>query len=176
MLTLPATLRNELADTLRLLERGCATRSPDQVQVLVQGMPIQFPYRLYCAREDLRDACSAPGVTGRVALCLGSRHNDGHVREECMRSLLPSDEPWVVPFVLQLLGEYVLEIVTCIDSALSQHLPARYVAFARENPVYMQRLSQQATSYWNAYYRRTYRKRDEYPALRLLGRLSNIPV
>ncbi|WP_314103367.1 hypothetical protein [uncultured Stenotrophomonas sp.] len=174
MLTLPSIPRSELAHVLHLLERGCATTSPDDVQVLVQGMPIRFPYRVYYAREDLRDACGVPGVTGRIALCLGTRHNDGYVREECMRALLLADEPWVVPFVLQLLGEYVLEIVTCIDSALSEQPPARYVSFAQENPLYMQRLGQQATSYWNEYYRRTYRRRDEYPALRLLGRLSRL--
>lgn len=146
----------------------------DHVQVSVSGMPIQFPSRVYYAHEDVRAACRVPGVTAQVGLCLGTRHHDGYVREECIRRLLPTGEPWVVPFVLQLLGEYVVEIVDYIDGALSDPALAHYAGFARENPLYMRRLSQQATSYWNEYHRRAYPKQHTYPALRVLGRIADL--
>ncbi len=105
---------------------------------------------------------------------MGTRHHDGYLRQQCVRDLLPAEEPWMVPFVLQLLGEYVVEISEHIDAAITDPPPARYVEFAAENPRYIQRLRQQATSYWNEYYRRTYPNRLEYPALRALARLGDL--
>lgn len=174
MFTLPFIPEDDLAAALRLLERGCATTSPDGMQVLVQGSSIHFPFRVYYAREDVLEACRTPGMISKVALCVGTRHHDGFVREACLRALLPVEDAWVVPFVLQLLGEYVVEIADCIESALAGAIPARYVDFTQENPAYMHRLRQQATSYWNVYYRRAYPTRNAYPALRLLERLGEV--
>ena len=42
-----------------------------------------------------------------LALCLGSRDWDGYLREECARGLATIDRPWVVPFVVQLIGELI---------------------------------------------------------------------
>lgn len=172
MFTLPFISQPHLAFALQLLRKSCATESPDHIQVLVQGMPICFPYRVYFVPDDVYAASRVPGVTSQVALCLGTRHHDGFVRGECLRRLLSVQAPWVAPFVLQLLGEYVVEITSHIDGALSDRTLAQYVEFARENPAHMHRLNQQAISYWNVYYRRAYPERQTYPALRVLGRLA----
>ena len=42
--------------------------------------------------------------------------------------------PWIVPFVVQLVGEYVVEIVQAIGEALHDIDGPRFGAFARENP------------------------------------------
>lgn len=172
MITLPFVAQTDLVAALRLLERGCATTSPDGIQVSVGGRPVCFPARVYYAREDVRAACSAGGAVAQVAQCIGTRHNDGHVRQECLRDLLLAEEAWTVPFVLQLLGEYVVEIAVSIDDALADVVPARYAEFAAENPDHIRRLHQQATSYWNEYYRHTYPDRHAYPALRALERIA----
>lgn len=53
-----------------------------------------------------------------------TRHHDGYVRQEWAREVVPVAEPWVVPFMVQLLGEYVVEIVVDLHRglrALDQH-------------------------------------------------------
>ena len=60
------------------------------------------------------------------------RHSDGHVREECLLQIVAVDRPWLAPFVVQLLGEYVIEIVEVIAATLHEHGPERLAGFARE--------------------------------------------
>ena len=60
-------------------------------------------------------------LTARQRLILGcifTRHHNGYVRQQWMRAVVPHAEPWVVPFVLALLGEYVVEIVVDMCRAL----------------------------------------------------------
>lgn len=174
MLTLPFIPRADLELALQRLGRRGTAESSAHVRVVVQGLPLCFPYRVYYGHDDVKAACRATGVASQVALCLGTRHHDGFLREACVGPLLSVQEAWVAPFVLQLLGEYVLEIGARIESGLSDQALAHYVGFARENPAYMQRLGDRATSYWNAYYRRAYPRRSTYPALRVLARLAHL--
>lgn len=50
--------------------------------------------------------------------CLYSRHGEGRVRQRYLAQMVASDEPWVVPFVVRLAGEHVLEIIKAIGRAL----------------------------------------------------------
>ena len=45
-----------------------------------------------------------------------SRHPDGRVRQRALGTLLDFDEPWTAPFIMQLLGEYVIQICADIET------------------------------------------------------------
>ena len=68
-----------------------------------------------------------------LALCLGTRHHDGHLREACLRQLLLQERAWTVPFVVHLCGEYVLEIVEVIGAALPAWNGEALARYLREN-------------------------------------------
>jgi hypothetical protein len=79
-------------------------------------------------------ACAAlPGDAGAIALCLGARHHDGHVREACLKQLLLQERAWTVPFVVHLCGEYVLEIIEVIGAALPEWNADALERYLREN-------------------------------------------
>ena len=102
-----------------------------------------------------------------------SRHHDGHVRESACARILRFSEPWVVPYVVQLLGEYVVEICALILdrlSAQSSFSSSAYREFVSANPEYLELTQQRAISYWSCYYRQDF-TRNEYPALIALDRL-----
>ncbi len=67
--------------------------------------------------------------------CLLTRHHDGFVRQRAASRILPADRPWVAPFVVHLIGEYVVEIVAAIaaELAVGDVRLALYRGFAREN-------------------------------------------
>jgi hypothetical protein len=90
---------------------------------------------------------------GTAMLYLGTRHWDGYVREECVRQLVGIDRPWVVPFVVQLLGEYVLEIVDVVAAAIPGVNAAQFSEFVRENRGFMATTRRRMTSYWDCYFR-----------------------
>ena len=71
-----------------------------------------------------------------IAGCIYSRHGDGHVRERSIARIIGSSQPWVVPYVLQPLGEYVVEICELICARAPLCAPA-YQDFAQANGAFL---------------------------------------
>lgn len=142
------------------------------IAVHVGGERLTIPYRVYYGTRRLTDCIHCPGDTALIALCLGSRHHDGHVREYCVRRLLDVDEAWTVPYVVQLLGEYVVEIIHPIHEKLIDEVEAKYLSFYTENTKYCEYLRCRAVSYWNEYYRPRFANLKQYPAVEALAAIS----
>lgn len=76
---------------------------------------------------------------------------------------------WVVPFVVQFVGEYVVEIVEIIRRELvTDTIPATvhhaiYGRFAAENPAFVALTAQRVASYWDCYFRNRYPSIQEHP-------------
>jgi len=119
-------------------------------QVMLGGDTLTIPRRLYVDRDLLWDDAGRD-TTGRgIAWCLGTRHHDGHVREACLVRLLAAPQAWMAPFIVHLVGEYVIEIVQRIEAALPDFAPdmrASLGAFVRENPRYLDTIERRTVSY-----------------------------
>jgi hypothetical protein len=87
-------------------------------QVDVQGETVAIPYRLYNDEpgDDARNQLSPTQQT--MLRCLYTRHHDGLVRQRHLEQVIGVWEPWVIPFVVQLVGEYVVEIQIAIRQGL----------------------------------------------------------
>ena len=143
--------------------------------VSVRGEHVEIPNRIYNRELASRAVERLNESQRRVAACVYSRHHDGHVREATCATLLASEEPWVVPYVVQLLGEYVVEIsVLILDrlSAQSSFNSPGYSEFVRANSAFIAVTEQRAISYWSCYYRHDF-SRDEYPPLVAIDRLRS---
>ncbi|MEO6142639.1 MAG: hypothetical protein ABIP19_01535 [Dermatophilaceae bacterium] len=147
--------------------------------LILQGEEIRIPYRIYNPEPPRGMIDELVGDQRALVACLYSRHNDGFVRQRWLRALLTSHQPWVAPFVIQLLGEYVVEIAAEIEAFAHEQLPARteqrhaFSTFLAVNPCFARLTEQRAISYWSAYYRRRYPSRTAYPALRALRTLGD---
>ena len=144
--------------------------------IILAGDPVEIPYRIYnpVPPTDLAQG----GSEAAVAIdCLYTRHHDGFVRQRALQRILASDETWTIPFVVQLLGEYVIEICEDIRHYAETDLPQRpemiqeLQSFAANNPGFIVLTRQRATSYWQSYYRRPHLYRDTYPGLLALTML-----
>lgn len=143
--------------------------------VCVQGELLSAPGRIYCKPGDLRAAIAQSSDDTRLlALSLGTRHSDGRIREECLRQIVAVDRPWLAPFVVQLLGEYVIEIVEVIAAAIHEHGPARLAGFTQENPRFMATTRRRATSYWHCYHRSRFPALRAYPAITALDAIERM--
>jgi hypothetical protein len=149
--------------------------------VWVDGEELCLPDRI--AVPVVRPAGDGP-VEQAIVACLATRHHDGFVRQRAVASLLDLPFPWVVPYVVRLVGEYVVEIVETIAAGLdlrpgtlARHRCGRFVA-ANRTAVELTR--QRAVSYWNEYHRDRFavlrpRPADRwptYPAFPLLDALD----
>ncbi|MFE0629051.1 hypothetical protein ACFW3D_19090 [Streptomyces sp. NPDC058864] len=119
---------------------------------------VRIPVRLY---HDEPDPDVAPSLTPRQRLvlhCLYAVHHDGYVRQRHAAQIAGVAEPWTVPFVVRLTGEYVPEIVADLHARLTEALApgseARRVhgRFAAEHPEFLAVTERRAVSYWNEYH------------------------
>lgn len=134
------------------------------------GQMIAIPERLhFVGLSTGSDSLSSLNPASR---CLITRATDGRLRQQAARSVINDQSAWVAPFVLMLLGEYVIEIVEDIRDALPTLDRSVYSNLVRENRQNVQRLRAKATSYWDAYYRRQYPQKRHYPGLKALHEME----
>jgi hypothetical protein len=171
----PAALQPLVPALLRRLEVAELASATQGTTFLVQGEQLVAPARVYYEPNILRWVIEhESGDTRILALSLGTRHWNGYVREECVRRLVTVDRPWVVPFVVQLVGEYVVEIVQVIAAALHEVDRPRFGAFVRENRKFMATTRSRVRSYWDCYYRSQFPSLQAYPATILLDEIERM--
>jgi len=170
----PASVRPDVAAVASItphspLEPGAAFTAS------VDGETVSIPYRIYNDEP-------APALVQRLSLmqqtilaCLYTRHHNGYVRQRHAQAVARHAVSWVCPFVVQLLGEYVVQIVLAIRSELVDlDLPgtaihAVYGDFAAANRQFVAVTCQRATSYWNCYYRGQFADPRTYPSFPILA-------
>jgi hypothetical protein len=134
-------------------------------RVIVDGDEVRIPYRHY---QDPTTPVADPAAES-VRQAWLTRSSDGRVRQQAAQSLLKAPASWQVPYLLQLCGEYVIEIGRDIAEYASgplQEDPSMldaYRRFWRDNPQFVALTYARATSYWNVYYRRRTMTLNEYP-------------
>ena len=85
--------------------------------------------------------------------CFYTRHCDGFKREQHLKRIIQINQAWVVPYVMQLVGEYVIEILNVIYENMSLLNLEMYKEFIQKNPEFYELTQARVTSYWNEYYR-----------------------
>lgn len=173
----PRHLRAEVQSALRVLPPA-KHKPASPFHVLVAGEPVAIPYRIY-PDEPSPDAQAALSPTQRAIVdCLYTRHHDGRVRQNHLERVVGLTEPWVAPFVVQLVGEYVDEILLVIQRGLAPSLAVPdncagrvYGRFAAENPAFLALMSQRVASYWSCHYRQRYPALTDYPGHVLIAAL-----
>jgi hypothetical protein len=130
---------------------------------------IAIPSRIYTHETVVALRC-----IGRPAIrdCLLTRHHNGFVRARSLERLLAAGNTWTIPFIIQLVGEYVIEILDQIDDAFDAIDPRALGDFIRENPNFLALIKQRVASYWDCYYRAV--RPNDYVGFRLIRRLERL--
>ncbi|MEU6814130.1 hypothetical protein [Streptomyces sp. NPDC046860] len=140
----------------------------------VEGREVSIPGRLYHDEPSAELVAALSPRQQRILHCLYSRHCDGRVRQRHLAEIVGHVDPWVVPYVLQLTGEYVVEIlVAVLDGLRDLAAPGNpgHIAYGRfivENPLHFARTQRRVVSYWNCYYRSVWSSFRGYPGCVLL--------
>ena len=146
------------------------------ISVRLAEQLIAFPYRVYYDQQPLLAALEGDRDSALIGACLGTRHYNGFLREQCLHRLLTFDESWTAAFVIQLLGEYVLEIVQPIHDRYANGVEEKYADFYRQNTLHCRYLEQRAISYWNEQYRCRFPRHADYPAVRAFAALKKAAI
>lgn len=170
---LPSALQAIAPSLLQRLGRGEAFEPYPGFTTQVQGESLHAPYRVYYDEKNLRQCIQkTSGPTQWLALCLGCCHANGHVREACLRELLQTEsarnEDWVVPFIVRLSSDYVLQMAELLVQHMAILNPQSYGRFAAENPEFITLRKQQVASYWDCYHRAQHPLLRQHPGIRFL--------
>ena len=159
----PSKLQNDVLAALSALPENPCPWTAFSVQV--QNEILSIPHRLYHNVSLVRtDRLSTPQE--QMLACLLTRHHDGFIREKHLTRIIAVNAAWLPPFVVQLLGEYVIEIIRVIENNLAVLDKPLYGRFLAANPEFWTLTQRRVVSYWNCYYR-SHRK-DTYPGFRVL--------
>lgn len=149
----------------------------ERFPVQVGAQRVLIPARLHFTTDRL--SLMESEEAWPFARALQTRSNDGFERQRAARDLLADLQPWGAPFIVALIGEYVVEILDDILAALTPDLARTLGAFVIGNQAYWNTTKRRVTSYWNVYYRARWlneqgraERRDEFVGFRLLQQLE----
>jgi hypothetical protein len=167
----PSALRPDVDAVRHVMPTTIGSVSEGGVHLNWGGDWIAIPYRLAHPEPATGDVDGLSSAQRRILHCLYTRHDDGWVRQRHLEQVVLASDPWVIPFVVLLVGEYVVEIVERIDRALPDLDLRAYRAFASANPDLMELVGQRVASYWSYYHRHRYPQLRDYPGRRFVAAL-----
>ena len=149
----------------------------ERFAVQTEGQTVLIPARLHFASERL--ALTERDEAWLFARALQTRSNDGFERQRAARDLLADLRPWAAPFIVALIGEYVIEILDDISVASTPAGDRTLADFIVQNEAYWNTTKRRVASYWNVYYRSNWSSelrraylRDEYIGFKLIDRID----
>jgi hypothetical protein len=149
-LAFPAAVRDDALRVASVLPE--ASLKTEAFSVHIGAETVLIPYRIYHAPALINPAHLTPSQM-ELMDCLLTRHHSGFVREKHLKNIVDSHSEWVPPFVVQLLGEYVIEILDEIWKNAGNLDPRLYGQFLTKNPLFFALTKQRVASYWDCYHR-----------------------
>ena len=138
-----------LADFL-LKREACLHEMVGQERVILSGESLVIPKRVYFGKYNPKSLTSREEL---MLYCLYLSHHNGYFREQDLQEVLQATEDFVVPYVAQLLGDYVYEILEVLAKNLPKEMKCRLKSFLAENPQLKRRIESRIVSYWDCYYK-----------------------
>lgn len=174
----PIEHRPAASKAAEIVVRGLAPRQwTERFSVCTMGQTVSIPGRLHFTSGKL--PVSEDDDAWPFVRALQTRSNDGYERQRAARDLLTDLQPWGAPFIVALLGEYIVEILDDVSEALTPEVEQILAAFIIDNQAFWATIKRRVTSYWNAYYRsrhaselRQAYRREEYVGFHLTNRLE----
>ncbi|MEH6942647.1 hypothetical protein V7014_12490 [Bacillus sp. JJ722] len=164
----PSYLREDVGEVLEVMPNY--KTNDDYFAVKMYGGTIRIPERLYCEELPSEVISSLSDRKKKIIFCLYMRHYDGFVREKNLSRILsvPNIEKWVLPYILRLTGEYVVEILEEINRHMDIINNRTLYSFINDNPKFYMRIKSRVASYWDCHYRQKYPNKEEYVGFRIL--------
>lgn len=152
----------------QLLTLMTVSQWTDHFGVFINDEKVLLPSRLRFERDS--DSFVPGSNTSLMVRALQLRSNDGYQRQRAVRDLLTDIRSWTAPFVVALIGEYIVEILDDIDAASTPVVVAELATFIAANPAYWATTKRRVQSYFHVYYNQV--PRSNYSGFRLVDKLE----
>jgi|TARA_B110000093_G_C12731035_1_gene310342 hypothetical protein len=115
---------------------------------------LQIPGRIYWEEHKLLEPTNLSELKSCLLSCILTRHHNGYTREKHLKNIITSKLDWTAIFILQLCGEYVIQILDIIYSNLNPDLITKLKTQIEKDPKFWELTKSRITSYWDCYYRK----------------------
>lgn len=167
----PTAIRADVAKGIDfLLTQNFTIQPASDFTVILDGAPFTIPKRIYADEPDIDTGQELTELQQVILNCLYLLHNNGYVRQARLKLLRSRTEYFIMPFIFNLTGEYVEEILSDINSMIDDNTLSVYSKFIRENPVYFKKTEDRINNYWHLYYRKT--KYEDYAGYKIIQKLK----
>lgn len=155
----PKELNKDLQEVLRIIPKktfnnvrnGCTEKV---IEYRCNHVMIKIPYRMYFIDAKISKIRNLTDVQKVMLYCIYTRSCDGYIREKYLNELLKIHfNDWMIPFIVKLCDEYVVEILEVIYNQLKYRNNNDIKAFCLENKSMLNKSYSRMISYWNEYYR-----------------------
>ncbi len=167
----PVALDGDVEAVWRIIPPSSIPPNPERGVPIFhsEGGDIQLPYRIY-NKEPYEILTKILTERQKFILsCIYTRHHNGFIREKHLRKCIIQKEAWIVPFIIILLGDYVLGILKIIETEVKGNTDTTvYKKFIKDNAAYSSYLKSRGRSYWNEYYRKEYKDPEDFPTIQTI--------
>lgn len=105
--------------------------------------------------------------------CIWTRHHIGYKRQSAMAEIISANRAWSIPFIVFLVGEYVIEILDDIYTNLDVIDDQTLAEFLANNTKFHLLTRERVVSYGNVYYRHEIRRSD-YVGFKILSYFQDV--
>lgn len=140
----------------------------------LRGEEIKIPYRVYFEQPEQENLNTLNTQHQFILNCIYLRHHNGFVREQYLKSLLETDAYFTLSFAIQILGEYVVELIFILDKNITEQNISKYTELLNDNLFFWNQTQSSMVSYWDVYNRREFPRLHDYVGYRLSKRLNEL--
>ncbi len=172
----PADLKPDVLEVFKIIPLESKYKfdliSSRSYEIIVNSENLKIPVRIYFNEPKEQSEKQLTSRQKDILNCLFTRHHNGYIREKRLKLISDNLEKWTVPFIIQLVGEYIYELLPIIDKKINEKTLDFYTEFRNENPKYWQQTESRMISYWNEYYRYKFPKLKEYLGFEIINRIK----
>jgi len=169
----PQSFKNDVATLLNKIQFKVDIDSSECFAVNLDYEKLEIPYRIYWNVGNT-SLVKLKGVELLIFSCLMTRHHDGKIREKYLINLFDCPNDFTSPFIIQLIGEYVIEILNLIYANISMLNSNNIRSFILNNDKYYKTIKSRVISYWDCYYRSEYPLKESYVGNKILKEIDSL--
>ena len=149
----------------------------ESIVIILQNEEITLTGRIFFNEPNVQIESQLTETQKQILNCIYCRHFDGYIREKRLRNLILIDHFWVLPFKLQLLGEFVIEILDELNKHITEENASHFKRLILENKKYWLQTKSRMVSWWDADYRfPNHKKLNDYIGTKIMKRINRAKV
>ena len=147
--------------------------NPDLFEADIEKQKISVPYRAYLDEKQFANQDQLSKRQHQILSCILTRNHDGYIRQKYLMNIICIEELWITPYIMQLMGEYVEEILMVIYKNMNSEKIEILKKFITLNPIFYAKTKRRIISYFDCYYKGKYKCNKDYVGMKIISKIES---